>query len=123
MDRQDVKLRLQTLDTAIREHIDLVKRQQGEAQKRKEELQEEPEDEEDGGDLRALAIEEVEKRARLLETDQAYSGVVAEQVRSRMSGQKDGSTYSSVFSGSNNMGVQIGYSNGSVNWNSHGSRN
>lgn len=118
-----MKQRLLTLDKAIQEHIDLIKRQQEEAQKRKEELQEEPEDEEDGGDQRTLAIREVEERSRLLEADQASSGVVSSQLRSRLSGQESGSTYSSVFSGSNNKGLQIGYSAGPVNWNSNGTRN
>ena len=114
---------MQSLEKAIQEHIDLTKRQQDEAQKRQEELQEEPEDEEDGGAQRTLAIREVEEQSRLLEADQASSGVVSSQLRSRLSGQESGNTYSAVFSGSNNSGMQIGYSAGTVNWNSNGKRN
>ena len=99
---------------AIQGHIDLTKRQQDEAQKCKEELQEEPEDGEDGGAQRTLAIREVEEQSRLLEADQVSSGAVSSQLRSKLSGQESGNACSAVFSGSNNMGMQIGYSAGTV---------
>ena len=42
-----------------------------------EELEEEPGDEEDdGGAQQALALKEVQQRSRLLEADQASSGIV-----------------------------------------------
>jgi hypothetical protein len=107
---------LQSLEKAIQEHIDLTKRQQGEAQKRKEELQEEPENEEDGGALRTLAIQEVEERSRLLEADQASSGVMSSQLRSRPSNQESYNTYNAAFSGNNNRGLCIGYNRGPVNY-------
>jgi len=52
---------LQALEAQIQEHIDLIKKQQGEAQRRRQELQEEPEDEEDGDAQQALATQEIEK--------------------------------------------------------------
>jgi hypothetical protein len=68
-DREEVKQQLQTLEKKIQEHLDLTKRQQDEAQKRKQVLQEELEDEEDGGAQRTLAIKEIDKQSRLLEAD------------------------------------------------------
>jgi hypothetical protein len=85
--RENVKKQLQTLETKIQEHLDLTKRQQGEAQERKRELLKEPEDEDDGGAQRTLAVKEVEEQSRLLEADQVSCGVVFSQVRSRRSGQ------------------------------------
>jgi len=87
-DRENVKQQLQTLETKIQEHLNLTKRQQDEAQRRKRELQEEPEDEEDGGAQPTLAIKEVEVQSRVLEADQVACGVVFSQVRSRRSGQE-----------------------------------
>ena len=107
----------------IQEHIVLTKRQRDEAQKRKEELQDEPEDEEDGGAQRTLAIREVEERSRLLEADQVSSGTVSSQLRSKLSGQESGNTYSAVFSGSNNMGMQVSYTAGTVYFNPINKRN
>jgi hypothetical protein len=49
--------------------------------------QEEPEDEEDRGAQRALAIQEVEKQKSLLEADQISSAVVFSQVRSNQTSQ------------------------------------
>ncbi|KAF2006538.1 hypothetical protein P154DRAFT_517605 [Amniculicola lignicola CBS 123094] len=86
-DRENVRKQLQTLETKIQEHIELTTRQQEEAQARKQELQEEPEDEDDGSAQRALAIKEVEEQSRLLEADQVSCGVVFSQVRSKRSGQ------------------------------------
>lgn len=75
------------LEAKIQEHMDLTKRQQAEALQRKRELEEEPEDEEDGGAQRTLAIREVEEQSRLLEADQVSCGVIFSQVRSKRSGQ------------------------------------
>jgi len=86
-DRENVRKQLQTLETKIQEHINLTKRQQEEAQARKRELQEELEDEDDGGAQRTLAIKEVEEQSRLLEANQVSCGVVFSQVRSKRSGQ------------------------------------
>jgi hypothetical protein len=87
---EDLKKQLQTLETKIQEHLDLIKEQQGEAKKRKQELQEEPEDEEDGGAQRTLAITEVEKQSHLLEADQASCGVVFSRLHSQRTGQEIG---------------------------------
>ncbi|EUC39744.1 hypothetical protein COCMIDRAFT_31172 [Bipolaris oryzae ATCC 44560] len=87
-DRENVKRQLQTLETKIQEHLDLTKRQQDQALERKRALEEEPEDEEDGGAQRMLAIKEVEQQSRLLEADQVSCGVVFSQVRSKRSGQE-----------------------------------
>ena len=78
---------MQALETQIQEHIDLTKKQQDEAQRRRQDLQEEPEDEKDGGAQRALATQEVEKQKGLLEADQVSSVVVFSQVRSKRTGQ------------------------------------
>jgi hypothetical protein len=77
---------LQALETQIQEHIDLIEKQQGEAQRRRQELQDRPEDE-DGGAQRALATQEIEKQSGLLEADQVSSAVVFSQVRSKRTGQ------------------------------------
>ena len=87
---EDLKKQLHTVETKIKEHLDLLKEQQNEAKKRKQELQEEPEDEEDGGAQRTLAIKEVEKRPHLLEADQVSSGVVFSRLRSQRTGQEIG---------------------------------
>ncbi|PVH98434.1 hypothetical protein DM02DRAFT_630233 [Periconia macrospinosa] len=86
-DRENVKSQLQSLEMKIQEHLDLTKRQQGEAETRKRELREEPEDEEDGGAQRTLAIKEIEEQSRLLEAAQVSCGVVFCQTRSKRSGQ------------------------------------
>ncbi|KAL5331178.1 hypothetical protein ACEPPN_000707 [Leptodophora sp. 'Broadleaf-Isolate-01'] len=86
-DREDLKKQLQTLETKIQDHLDLTIKLQDKAWKRKQELQEEPEDEEDGGAQRTLAIKEVEERSRLLEADQVSCGVVFSQLRSKRTGQ------------------------------------
>ena len=87
-DRENVKGQLQTLETKIQEHLDLTKRQQDQALERKWALEEEPEDEEDGGAQRTLAMKEVEQQSCLLEADQVSCGVVFSQVRSKRSGQE-----------------------------------
>ena len=87
-DRENVKRQLQTLETKIQKHLDLTKRQQDQALERKRALEEEPEDEEDGGAQRTLAMKEVEQQSRLLEADQVSCGVVFSQVRSKRSGQE-----------------------------------
>ena len=86
-DREKLKTELQALKAKIQEHMDLTKNQQDEAQRRRQELQREPADEEDGGTQRTLALQEVEKQSRLLETDQVSSAVVFSQVRSKRTGQ------------------------------------
>jgi len=87
-ERAELKNRLQTLETKIQEHLDLTKVQQDEAQKRKQELEYELEDEEDGVAQRNLAIDEVEVQSHLLESDQVSSGVVFSQVHSQRTGQE-----------------------------------
>ncbi len=122
-DHEELKKQLEILNRTVEEHIDLTKRQQSEAERRKEELQEEPEDEDDGGAQRVLAISEVEERSRLLKTDQLSSEAISSQLRSVLSGQRSGSTYSVVFSGANNRGMQIGYSEGPITFSSNGKSN
>lgn len=95
VDREILKRQLQTLETKIQEHLDLTKKQHDEAQGRKQELQEEPEEEEDGGAQRTLAIKETEEQSRLLEANQVSCGVVFSQVRSQRSGQEIGKVITS----------------------------
>lgn len=87
VDRANVRMQLQALEEKIQEHLDLTKREQEDANRRRQELQEEPEDEEDMGAQRTLAINEVEEQSRLLEAGQVSCGVVFSQVRSKRSGQ------------------------------------
>jgi hypothetical protein len=87
-DRGGVKKQLQTLETKIKEHIDLTKRQQDEIQEKKRVLEEESRDEEDRGTDRELAIQEVEKQSHLLKADQESCGVVLSQVWFNRSGQE-----------------------------------
>jgi hypothetical protein len=68
-------------------------------------------------------MKEVEEQSRFLEADQAASGVVSSQMHSRLLGQRSGNTYSAVFSGSNNSGMQVGYGAGTINWNAHSKNN
>lgn len=89
-DREHVKRQLQILETKIQEHLDLTKRQQNEAQQRKLELEEEPEDEIDDDSQRMLAVREVEEQLRILEADQVSCGVVFSQVRSKRTDQDIG---------------------------------
>lgn len=88
--REGLKQQLQNLEAKIEEHLDFTGKQQAEAQKRTQELQEESEDEEDGGAQRTLVIREIEERSRLLEADQVSSGVVFSQARSTRTGQEIG---------------------------------
>jgi hypothetical protein len=67
-----------------------TKEMHNEAQKRKQELQEEPEDEEDGGAQRTLAVKEVDEQSRLLEADQVSCGVIFTQLRSKLTSQEIG---------------------------------
>ena len=92
---------IQGLEAKIQEHIELTKRQQIEAQQRKQQLA-------TGSDNaskaeRTLAIQEVKDRLLLIEEDQFNSGVVFTQVHSQRSGQeiKDvtASKDSEVFAG------------------------
>jgi hypothetical protein len=93
--RESVSKQLQTLETKIQEHLNLSRRQQDEAQQRMRELQEEPEDEDDDGAQRTLAMKEVEEQLRQLEADQVACGVVFSQVQSRRSGQDIGNVFTS----------------------------
>ncbi|KAF1810926.1 hypothetical protein P152DRAFT_515351 [Eremomyces bilateralis CBS 781.70] len=86
-DREKLKGQLQALEAKIQEHMYLTKKQQGDAQSRVQGLQEEPDDEEDGGAQRTLAIQEVEEQTRRLEADQVSSAVIFSQVRSKRTGQ------------------------------------
>ena len=56
IDREELNIRLQNLEKAIQEHIILINRQHKEALERQKDLQEEPEDEDDDGAQRTLAI-------------------------------------------------------------------
>jgi hypothetical protein len=87
-DRENAKKQLQALEVKIEEHLDLTRRQQDEAKQRKQELEVEPEDEEDGGAQRILVMKEVDEQSRLLEAAQVSCGVVFSQVRSKRSGQE-----------------------------------
>ncbi|RJE23420.1 hypothetical protein PHISCL_04228 [Aspergillus sclerotialis] len=122
-DREELKTRLQNLEKAIQEHITLTRERQNKALERKEELQEELEDEEDGGAQRTLAMKEVEEQSCLLQADQAASGVVSSQLRARLLGQGGGNTYNATFSDSHNSGMQIGYNAGQLTWNSNSKNN
>jgi len=84
--REQLKTQLQSLEVQIQEHMNLTKKQQDEVQRRRQELEDEPEDEGDSAQ-RALAIQEVEKQSSLLEADQVSSTLVFSQVRSKPTGQ------------------------------------
>ncbi|KAH7398315.1 hypothetical protein BKA66DRAFT_605413 [Pyrenochaeta sp. MPI-SDFR-AT-0127] len=94
-DREILKKQLQTLEMKIQQHLDLTKKQHEEAQGRKQEHQDEPEEEEDGGAQRTLAIKEVEEQLRLLKANQISSGVLFSQVQSRRSCQEIGKVITS----------------------------
>ncbi|PCG88134.1 Hypothetical protein PENO1_111970 [Penicillium occitanis (nom. inval.)] len=123
INREEQNTRLQNLEKAIQEHIILINKQHKAALERQEEFQEEPEDEDDDGAQRTLAIKEVEEQSRLLESDQSASGVLASQLRALSQGQHVGNTYSATFTGSHNSGMQIGYSAGPITWSSNGKSN
>ncbi|KAJ5237918.1 Cytochrome P450 [Penicillium chrysogenum] len=115
--RQEMANQLRILETAIQEHIALTNGKRDEALQRKKELEsvgDENEDE-DGGAQRTLAIRETEEQSRLLEADQTSCGVVS-QLLLRLSPSQAGNSYSVVFSGSHNTGIQIGHSAGTINW-------
>ncbi|RMD40943.1 hypothetical protein DV735_g4217, partial [Chaetothyriales sp. CBS 134920] len=80
---REQKTRLQDLENKIQEHIDLTKRQQDEARRRRRELQED----EDSDRQRALSTPDAEGQTRTLESEQASSGVIFSQVRSTRPGQ------------------------------------
>lgn len=80
-DREEVKRQLLAFEKAVREHIDGIIVEQGEAQKRKKELEEEPEAEEDGGAQQTLAVKEVEQQLSLLEKHQASSAFLVTQLQ------------------------------------------
>ncbi|KAJ5154502.1 Cytochrome P450 [Penicillium coprophilum] len=119
--RQETEKRLRIIEIDIKEQIQLTKNTQDETLQRKKELDsfvdEDEEEDEDGGAQRALAIQEVEKRSRVLEANQiAYMAV--SQILSRLSVAQVGDTYHIDFSGSTNHGLQVGHSTGTLNWNS-----
>ncbi|EED13640.1 conserved hypothetical protein [Talaromyces stipitatus ATCC 10500] len=84
-DRKELKTRLRSLEKAVQEHISFTKGRRNEALERKEELQENLEDEEDGGAQRTLAMKEVEEQSRLLKADETASSVVSSQLRAGLS--------------------------------------
>jgi hypothetical protein len=122
IDRKELNARVQNLEKAIQEHITLINRQHREALGRQEELQEEPEDEDDGAQ-RTLALKEVEEQSRLLESDQTASGVLSSQLHTMIQGQHSGNMYSATFTSSHNSGMQIGYNVGPITWSSNGKTN
>ncbi|KAI0410671.1 hypothetical protein F5X98DRAFT_359139 [Xylaria grammica] len=95
-DRKELEERLLDLQTNIEKHLVFVNDQHAEAQRRKEELQQLSEDEEDDNDAqRTLAIKEVEEQSRLLEDEQVSSGVILSQVQAERTGQKIGDVITS----------------------------
>jgi hypothetical protein len=114
--REEVKKQLQILETAIQKHLDIAKTEQDGAQKRKEDLQAEPEDEEDDGAQRNLAIMEVEEQSRLLEADQVSSKDVSSMLKATLEKDYSGSTVSqrAIFLGSHNKGSQVGFNSGTL---------
>lgn len=85
-ERAVVKQQLQTLELAVREHIEMTRSAQVEAQRRRAEIERGGED--DGDDAQqVLAVQEVDQRSRLLEADQVSSGVALVQVRQGLSEQ------------------------------------
>lgn len=114
---------MQSLEKAIQDHVDLTKKQQKDAENRKEELQKEPAYEEDDGAQRTLAIKEVEEQSRLLAADEAASKVVSSQVRSRLPEQAAGQEISNTVTfGDQNSGFQVGVSNGPISGISFGGK-
>lgn len=107
---------MQILEKAIQEHLNETKKQQDRVQKRKEELQKEPEDEEDDGAQRNLAIIEVEEQSRLLEANQVSSKDMSSMLKAALEKDYSGSTASQhvEFSGSHNEGSQVGFSSGTI---------
>ncbi|KAI8943378.1 hypothetical protein NX059_001392 [Plenodomus lindquistii] len=101
--RGDVMRRLQGIEKYLQQHLGASKQQLVLAQQRNSELEEEPEDEEDGGAQRTLAVREVEDRERVLEADHVSSGVMLSQVSSTLSGLEIGDfvtpNYSKAFVG------------------------
>jgi hypothetical protein len=87
-DRDEIKNQLRALESAVQRHIELIKKEQEDAQRRKEDFKEEPEDEEDGGAQRTLALKEVEEQFRLLKVGQASSEAVLSHVQRERTGQK-----------------------------------
>lgn len=64
-----------------------------------------------------LTAAEVEAQERFLEAEQAASKFISSRVQSRLSDKDSGNTYSTVFLENVNTGMQIGYSAGTINWN------
>lgn len=87
IERRTMLRQLYVFETMIENHLDSTRKKHGEALDRMRELQEESDDEEDGGVLRTMVIKEIEEQSRILEADQLSCGVVFLQVRSKRSGQ------------------------------------
>lgn len=115
----ELKKRLHALESSVQQHVDLTKTLRDEAEKRKEQLGKEPEeDEEDDGAQRNLAIQEVEERSRLLEADESFATAISSRLRAKLSGQESGNTYSGTISGTNYKGMQLVNNTGTFNWTS-----
>ncbi|KAF2395504.1 hypothetical protein EJ06DRAFT_485117 [Trichodelitschia bisporula] len=81
--RKELEIRARKVREEVKEHVDLSKTQQLEAQQRKKELEKESDSEtEEAFQLRESAIEEVEKQLRLLRVDQESSEAVLSQLPS-----------------------------------------
>lgn len=81
-DRKTLIEQFQTLEKAVREHLELTKRAQNAVERQKLELEQHLDDE--GYDD---AMREAEEESRLLEADQICSGVIFSQVHSRLTRQ------------------------------------
>jgi hypothetical protein len=88
IERRIMLRQLYVFETMIENHLDSTKKKHEEALDRMRELQEESDDEEDGGALRTFIIKEIEEQSRILEAEQLSCGVVFLQVRSKRSGQE-----------------------------------
>ena len=115
----ELKQRLQALESSVQQHVDLTRTLRDEAEKRKEQLGKEPEeDEDDDGAQRNLAIQEVEEQSRLLEADESFANAISSRLRVKLSGQESGNTYSGTISGTNYKGMQLVNNTGTFNWTS-----
>lgn len=77
---------LQTLEKAVREHVEVTKRAQSELERQKLELEQNSDDGGDDDAQQELAMKEIEEQSRLLQADQISSGVTFSQVHSRLTG-------------------------------------
>ncbi|KAI1743228.1 hypothetical protein F4680DRAFT_445106 [Xylaria scruposa] len=94
-EHKELEDQLLALQKAIEEHLVLTNEQHFEVQRRREDLQEVSEDEEDDGAQRTLAIKEVEEQSRLLEDDQISSGSILSQVQSERTEHRIGNIVTS----------------------------